>query len=149
MSRSDHCIFSGPPDPVRNLEASKESNNQVLFSWSPSFSPYSVLVTYQVEVEDEGNVALIFSEATISTSLPYTYPEGFCSVLNIRIRTSNKAGKSSPSDVTYSMLTRKRSIFFIAVYTVSLFRAKHICHSPITPTQRFISEWRDGVRHRI
>lgn len=91
---------------MKSLEASKEFNNEVLFSWSPSFSPYSASVTYQLEVEDERNAAPSFSGATSSTSLPYTYPEGICSVLNIRVSASNKAGRS-PSDFTYAMLTSK------------------------------------------
>lgn len=81
-----------------------ESKNGVIFSWPTSFSPYSVSVRYQVEVEDD-NSAVVFSEETRSTSLLQTFPEGFCSVLKIRICASNQAGKSSQSNFTSSMLT--------------------------------------------
>lgn len=93
----------GPPTPLVGFQASPQDTN-VLVTWCPSFSPYSIPVTYQVQVE--GAEGRIFqTKNTNSTSLLYT-PEGFCSVLNFKIHAFNRAGESNESMFTYNKLTR-------------------------------------------
>lgn len=109
--RIKHCIlphmvifYSGPPTPLFNLLASPEID-AVLISWSPSFSPFSVPVAYQVQVEEDHTGRLLLSMHTNSTTFLYTPPKDFCSVLQFKIYAFNRAGGTNDSVLTYYMFT--------------------------------------------
>ncbi len=101
-------IFVGPPTlPKARLESSSRGDSVLLaFSWSPSFSPYSIPVTYKVAVEN-GSGGNMFSNHTKSTSFLYTPPGGFCSTLTFKVFATNEAGKSNVSAIEYSELASK------------------------------------------
>lgn len=97
-----HFIHAGPPTaPV--LQASPLGSN-VNLSWFPSFSPYSIPITYEVELKDSFG-ATLHKSITNSTSLIYVPPEDFCSTLRIGTIALNSAGNSSESVLIYNMLT--------------------------------------------
>ena len=91
---SDH------PTMPTDLQVDSVEEDEILFSWSPSFSPFSVQVTYQVEVEN-GNGDKINSETTNLTSFLQSRPES-CSTLIFKIYALNSAGKSNESYIVYS-----------------------------------------------
>ena len=97
-------IFNlGPPTKPLDLIVSTQEDDTILFSWSPSFSSYSVPVTYQVQVQNEDRV--LQQSTTNSTWLLYDAHDDHCSILTFRTRASNRAGRTNESVLTYSMLT--------------------------------------------
>ena len=84
------------PPPPTNIEATQYELKTFLLSWSPSFSPYSVPVTYQVEISsDVGNTVVI---TTNLMSHLFTSQVRSCS-LQVRVSSINAAGESSYSEV--------------------------------------------------
>ena len=116
----------GPPSSPPHLESSPLSLKTLLLSWSPSFSPFSVLVTYKVEVW-EGEDHEVTSFNTNSTSVTYTSRSVSCSLLQIRVAASNQAGQSDyTSNITASIISCESVCvgdLFILLYVLLLFDA--------------------------
>ena len=105
VSNAPWChLLSDPPSKPVNLRAATSNASTVVFSWSPSSSPFSAPVTYNVTVEDQHSY-LLYSTQTGSTSLNYTIPARFCSVMIFRIHASNGAGRTNISELRYYSLT--------------------------------------------
>lgn len=97
-------LLLGPPASINGLHVTSNSNNNILLSWSASFSPFSVAVTYSVKVEKDGE-ELLHSSNTSLTTFFFTPPEGICSLVKFVIQAFNSAGRSNESIITYKLLT--------------------------------------------
>ena len=98
-------FISGPPDPPA-LQALSQGDN-INFSWSLSFSPFSLPISYNLTLEDAGETLL--STTTDVTSHIYTPPGGFCSTLRLEVSaiasSGNSVAASNSSGLVYNMLT--------------------------------------------
>lgn len=81
--------------------------SSVFLSWSPSFSPFSVPVWYNVTVEDADTGELLHLDSTHINSINYSPQEGFCSILQFIVHASNRAGETDGSVHNSSLLTSK------------------------------------------
>lgn len=83
--------------------ASPQDLSTLLFSWSPSFAPFSVPITYHVEIMLENYT---MTSATNSTSLLFTPHD--CSSLEVKVTASNEAGLSAYSaNISASKISRE------------------------------------------
>lgn len=95
-------MYSGPPAaPV--LQASPQGGN-VSFSWLPAFSPYSIPVSYDVQLKDSMGTSL-YSMTTNSTSFIHIPQKDFCSTIHLEVFAFNMAGISNESELVYNMTT--------------------------------------------
>ena len=95
----------GPPTPVSELLASQVQIG-VQFTWSPSFSAFSLPVVYQIQVEEESTEEVLHNQNNItSTSFLFTSPGNFCSVILFKIQGLNRAGNSAISELVYGGYT--------------------------------------------
>lgn len=95
-------MYSGPPAPPV-LQASSLGNS-VNISWLPPFSPYSIPVSYEVQLRDTMGTSL-HSMTTNSTSFIHVPQKEFCSTIQLEIFAFNVAGNSSNSELIYNLTT--------------------------------------------
>ena len=99
-------VPSGPPTLVTDLDAAPLGDG-VEFLWSPSFSPFSAPITYHVTVWDSEIGEILDTSNTDLTTVIYTPPQGFCSILQVSVSASNRAGMTEESTANYTLLTSK------------------------------------------
>lgn len=96
---------TGPPLPPVGLTAiMSQENSTIVLSWS-NFSPSYAPITYNVTIEEDvlthGDSELLLNRLTTSSSLLYTPPDDFCSVIFFMIQAFNGAGESNKEILHY------------------------------------------------
>jgi len=103
---------SGPPAPPDDIEATpvdEGEGSRVELSWSPSFTAFSALTTYRIEVSRVLPMKEVLeSRQSNSTSFIYTDTESSCLQLNFSVYGVNEAGRSEvPVTAVYDGFTSK------------------------------------------
>lgn len=96
------CVVAiGLPPPPTNIEATQPELDTFLLSWSPSFSPYSVPVTYQVQISSEMGTVVV---TTNLTSHLFTPEVKFCS-FQVKVSSINAAGQSLAIGISQNLIS--------------------------------------------